>query len=154
MSLIRLEVENLTIQNPTNVAQLVSIKSVAKSGLLSQTGHEAVAKIVKRSQNPRARLFWIATGIEFTTISVALIPRYLNLCSKHLDLRRFFHKFQFETRILQHIEIQGQELIWNAVNLHWKFTRSRKSESEIEYLKKKNGNTLHHKVQKKVKLNS
>ena len=59
MSLIRLEVESLTIQNPTNVAQLVSVKSVAKSGLLSQTGHEAVAIIVKRSQNPRARLFWI-----------------------------------------------------------------------------------------------
>ena len=106
MSLIRLDVESLTIQNPTNVAQLVSIKSLAKSGLLSQTGHEAaVAKIVKRSQNPRARLFWIATGIEFTTISVALIPRYLNLCSKRLDLRRLFQKFQFETRILQHIEI-------------------------------------------------
>ena len=59
MSLIRLEVESRTIQNPTNVAQLVSVKSVAKSGLLSQTGHEAVAIIVKRSQNPRARLFWI-----------------------------------------------------------------------------------------------
>ena len=55
MSLIRLEVESRTIQKPTNV----SVKSVAKSGLLSQTGHEAVAIIVKRSQNPRARLFWI-----------------------------------------------------------------------------------------------
>ena len=157
MSLIRLEVESLTIQNQTNVAQLVSIKSLAKSGLLSQTGHEAVAIIVKRSQNPRARLFWIVYDCRGNWIHNHFS------CTNFPLSQSVFKALGFE-KIIPKVSIRNQNIatywnlgaegnIWNAVNLpqrsephianyrlQWKFTRSR--ESEIEWLEK-NGYRLH-----------
>ena len=153
MSLIRLEVESRTIQKPTNV----SVKSVAKSGLLSQTGHEAVAIIVKRSQNPRARLFWIVYDCRGNWI-------HNHFSCTHSPLSQSVFKALGFEKIIPKVSIRNQNTatywnlgaggnIWNAVNLpqrsephianyrlQWKFTRSRESESE--WLEK-NGYRLH-----------
>ena len=105
MSLIRLEVESLTIQKPTNV----SVKSVAKSGLLSQTGHEAVAIIVKRSQNPRARLFWIVYDCRGNWI-------HNHFSCTHSPLSQsVFKAFGFE-KIIPKVSIRNQNIAtyWNS----------------------------------------
>ena len=147
MSLIRLEVESLIIQNRTNVAQLVSIKSLAKSGLLSQTGHEAVAKIVKRSQNPRARLFWIVYDCRGNWIHNHFSCTHSTLSQsvfKALGFEKIFPQVSIRNQnIATYWNLGAEGNIWNAVNLpqrsephianyrlQWKFTRSRESESE------------------------